>query len=422
MQSKAKNKILEVIDSLQEEILDFLRSLVEIPSVVGSEGRAQEFIKDKFERMKLDTNLIKADKTILQSHPGYCEVPWDYEDRPNVIGILRGKTRQRSLILNGHIDVVSPEPVHLWKHDPWGAEIEEGKLYGRGALDMKAGIAAMTYAVQSIQKAGIELDGDVILESVIEEEAGGSGGTLATLLNGVRGDGAIIPEPTSLNLIVASSGVNYFRVGIDGKTGHPQHARSSVDAIEKTLLVLNSLRELNRRRREEVNYPLFEGEADYACDLNVGVFKAGDWPSTIPGWAEMDCRVSFTPNEKMEEIKGLVEKTIFQKSQSDSWLKNHPPKVTWFGLNVYPSEQSTDHPLVQIVKRIAEEECGIDPKYRGIAAAIDSRLFIRYGDIPSFCFGPRGNGLHGIDEFVIIEDVFKVTKILACTILEWLNH
>ncbi len=421
MESRAKEETLETLDRLRDEILDFVRNLVRIPSIVGSEGRAQEFIKGKFDQMQLDTRLIQPDKATLQKHPGYCEVPWGYEDRPNVIGIWRGRTPKRSLILNGHIDVVTPEPIHLWNHDPWGAEIEGGKLYGRGAWDMKAGIAAMIYAVQSLQKAGIELDGDVILESVIEEEAGGSGGTLAVLLDGIRADAAIIPEPSSLNLWLASNGVNYFRVRVEGKTAHPMRAKSGVDAIEKAFWVWDALKQLSRRRRAEVRYPLFEGESDYACDLNVGVLRAGDWPSAVPGWAEMDCRLSFTPDERMEEIKELVERTIFQKSQEDLWLRDHPPQVKWFGWSAHPSKQSSDHPLVQIVRRIATEECGIEPEFRGFAGGLDTRLFLQYGGIPAFCFGPRGNGIHGIDEFVIIEDIFKVTKVLACMLLEWLT-
>ncbi len=422
MVSKAKEKITQTVDSLQEEILDFLRNLVRIPSVVGFEGKAQEFVKDKFERMKLGTTLIKANKMVIQNHPGYCEVPWDYEDRPNVIGVLRGKNHQRSLILNGHIDVVTPEPLHLWKYDPWGAKIEDGKLYGRGAWDMKAGIAAMIYAVQAIQQAGVELDGNVILESVIEEEAGGSGGTLTTILDGIRAEAAIIPEPSSLNFWLASNGVNYFKVRVEGKSAHPMHKKSGIDAIEKALLVRDALKELDKKRRAEVLYPLFDGEADYACDLNVGILKAGDWPSAVPGWAEMDCRVSFTPKEKMEVVKELIEKTIIQESKGDLWLKDHLPTIKWFGWTAESSEQSPDHPLVQMVKRIAKDECGIDPESKGFPGGLDTRLFIKYGDMPSFCFGPRGDRIHGVDEFVIIEDIFKVTKILACVILEWLNR
>jgi acetylornithine deacetylase len=422
MNLNAEREVFKSIDRMRDEILDFARELVRIPSVVGSEGEAQGFIKRKFEQMRLETRVIHADKSILQNHPGYCDVSWEYEDRPNIIGILRGKRSHKSLILNGHIDVVSTGPLNLWTHDPWGAEVDGGKLYGRGAWDMKAGVAAMVFAVQSLQNVGIELNGDIILESVIEEEAGGGGGVLTTLLQGFRADGAIIPEPSSLNVWLASNGVSYFRVRVEGKTAHPLHSKSGVDAVEEAFLVWHALKDLSKLRRTEVQYPLFDGEADYACDLNVGMVRAGDWPSTVPGWAEMDCRISYVPGENREEIKALVEETIYQASRRDTWLKDHPPQIQWFGWNAEPSEQSKDHPLITTLMRIAREECGFTPRFTGFAGGLDTRLFIKYGDMPSFCFGPRGNGIHGVDEFVVIEDIYLVAKVLARTIEEWLNH
>ncbi|NIO21910.1 MAG: M20/M25/M40 family metallo-hydrolase, partial [Candidatus Aenigmarchaeota archaeon] len=169
---KVRNIVLKEIESRESEIIDFLQDLIRIPSITGEEGKAQGFIAKKFRSMDLEVDMFEADVENLRGHPAFFETKsythCGYENRPNVIGQLRGDDTAKSLMLSGHIDVVSPEPVLAWKHDPWGAEIEKGKLYGRGASDMKAGIAAMIYALKSVQDTGIDLKGNVTLQTTIE--------------------------------------------------------------------------------------------------------------------------------------------------------------------------------------------------------------------------------------------------------------
>ena len=195
MKEIVKTKIETVVDRLREEMIETLAELIRIPSVVGNEGAAQHFMQQQYEGLGLDVKTFEADKDKVGQHSTYVESGLPFEGRPNVIGQLPGDSNKKSMILNGHVDVVSPEPVDQWQHDPWGAEIEGNRLYGRGAVDMKAGVIANLYALKALLKAGIEPGGDVTLQSVVEEEAGGGGGTLACLMEDFTADGMIITEP-----------------------------------------------------------------------------------------------------------------------------------------------------------------------------------------------------------------------------------
>jgi len=156
MEEKIKAKIEIVVDRLREEMIETLAELVRIPSVVGNEGAAQDFMRRQYEGLELDVKTFEADKKKVGQHSAYVESGLPFEGRPNVIGLLPGDSNKKSMILNGHVDVVSPEPVDQWQHDPWGAEIEGNRLYGRGAVDMKAGVIANLYALKALLRAGIE--------------------------------------------------------------------------------------------------------------------------------------------------------------------------------------------------------------------------------------------------------------------------
>lgn len=415
-----KKVVYKKIDQMGDEIISFTKRLVQIPSVVGEEGNIQKLIEQTFREMRLETKKIFGNKEVLKKHEAYCNIKYDYFERPNVIGILNGTGNGNSIILNGHVDVVSPEPLSLWKHDPWSGEIEEGRLYGRGSWDMKAGIASMIYALKAIQHENISLRGNVILESVIEEEAGGSGGTLTTILDGITADAAIIPEPTSLNVFVASAGVKYFKIKILGRSNHPFNIKNSVNAFEKAILIYNELKKLDKKR-SQIRYPLFKSTADYSCNLNIGEIKSGNWPSTIPGWAEMNCRISFVPGENGCEIINAVEHAILNASNRDKWMKENPPEIRWEGWNANPSVINPNTKILKILKSNAHKIFDRKPKNVGFAGGLDTRLFIQYSGTPSFCFGPRGSSIHGIDEYVLVEDIPKIAKVLAGSIIDWCN-
>jgi len=429
-QSRVKNRILEEIDNKRDEMTQFLQELVRIPSVVGHEGDAQKFMEQTFRDLGLEVDVWEPDVEELRKHPAFFETTsytkFGYEGRPNVIGKLRGSGRGKSLILAGHVDVVSPEPVSAWTHSPWSAEIVDNKLYGRGAVDMKGGIASMVYALKCVQETGIKLKGDIILESTIEEEDGGIGGTLATILRGYRADAAIITEPTDVyNIGIASAGAMYFKVKILGKPAHAAYAHLGVNAIGKVMKLYNALHKLNRERQAKVSYPpaeIYPEMKGRATTINIGKISGGDWPSTVAGWAELECRVGWPPGEELEDVKGQIERTIEKTAKRDAWLGKNPPKIEWFGWRAEPHEQDLNHPIVQTVAKFVNELTGKEVKFEGGSAGLDTRFFVRYANVPAITFGPRGFNLHSIDEYVEIDSVVETAKVLALTMIDWCGY
>ena len=298
MNSKIKEKIGSVVDNLSDEMVKTLAELVRIPSVVGNEKPAQDFMQQQYQDLGLDVKTFEADKNKVGQHSAYVESGLPFEGRPNVIGMLKGDPAKKSMILNGHVDVVSPEPVDQWQHDPWGAEIEDNRLYGRGAVDMKAGVIANLFALKALKKAGIEPGGDVMLQSVVEEEAGGGGGTLACLMEGYTADGMLITEPFMMP-VISHPGILYFRVNIRGLTAHAGHAHRGVNAIGKMMKVYQAMVDLDQQRADTKKFDLYHKVEGRSCHLNIGTLQAGDWVSTVAGFAEMACRISFIPVENM---------------------------------------------------------------------------------------------------------------------------
>ncbi len=284
----------------------------------------------------------------------------------------------------------------------------------------------MVYALKCVQEVGIRLKGDVILESTIEEEDGGIGGTLATILKGYRGDAAIITEPTDVrNIGIASAGVMYFRVKVVGKSAHAAYAHLGVNAIGKVMKIYNALSDLNKKRQARVSYPPAEIYPDMkgrVTTINFGKVSGGDWPSTVAGWAELECRVGWPPGEELRDVKGEIEHTIENTAKRDAWLRENPPKIEWFGWRAEPHEQDLTHPIVQTVAKFVNEVTGKEAKFVGGSAGLDTRFFVRYANIPAITFGPQGFNLHSTDEHVQIDSVVETAKVLALTILDWCGY
>ena len=269
------NKINQIIEDQRDEIIQALSGLVQIPSETGQEGEAQKYMQDLYSKLGLKVVAFEPDIDKLKQHKAFRGTEFDYKDRPNVLGIFEGKPSARSIKLNAHVDVVTPEPVKDWDFSPWGGKIEGNRLHGRGACDDKSGLIANYFALESLLKAGVKPEGTVILESVVEEESGGAG-SLASLLEGYTADGIIFTD-SGPAIVVAIGGIDYFDVSVKGRAAHAGWAEIGVNAILKMNKLCQALAELDEKRHREVHYPLFEkGGRKVSCNLNIGTYKGGD--------------------------------------------------------------------------------------------------------------------------------------------------
>ena len=414
---EAKQTVHQLIDNTKEELFETLSALVAIPTVTGQETDGQKYISELYSRLGLKVVSLEADYEKVSQHRAFVESGFDLKGRPNIIGILEGEPSAKSLILNGHIDVASPEPIDEWDSPPWETRLENGKMYGRGVLDMKSGLLTNYFAMKSILGAGLKPEGTVMLQSVIEEELGGGGGTLACLLEGYTADGMVIPEPCR-GITLSHPGINYFRVRVTGNPVHAGKAHLGVNAIGKMYPIYNALIELGEKRSREKHYKPFEEASGRSCHLSIGTFRAGDWVSTVAGWAEIEGRIAFIPGETFEEIKQQVEQVINDTANEDEWTRQHPPEVSWFGWKADPWEQDPNDPLVVSFIACTEEVLGRTVDIIGSTAGIDNR-FGQYFGMPSVCYGPQGENFHGVNEYVELTSVIDCTKILASFIIEW---
>jgi acetylornithine deacetylase len=410
------------------------QSLVRIPSVAGEEGACQNFVSDRFKRLGFKVNVFEPNIAQLKSHPAYCDIERceeeklrSYEGRPNVVATIKGTGLGRSLILNGHADVVPPGPKEMWSHDPWGGEIEEGRVYGRGALDMKGGLAAMIAASEIISEADVPLKGDLILESVADEEPGGNG-TLACLMQGYRANAAILTEPSQLigrgAISLACRGANQFRIRVKGRSGHPSTSYMSADyvsAIDKASKLLAGIRDFNSIRQEEglsLNHPLYRLYSETNM-IGVGKIKGGEWFTIVPNMCLIEGTLECFPGEDLEETKKKFVNYVHRLADLDPWMRENPPEIEFFGLQFMPTEVRANEPIVTTLQSSLREVLNIEPKLFGLAGGSDQRIFTEYGKIPAVLYGPGGGGLHAADEFVFIEDVVDVTKVLLSVVSKW---
>lgn len=411
-------RINDRVDKEVDLLIKEVSKVVQIPSVIGNENEMQESMIKRYKSIGLKVETLQPEYDKVKKHPAFCDSGLSFEGRKNVIGILEGDAESPSLTLNAHVDVVSPEPIQKWTKDPWGGEVVGNKLYGRGSGDMKAGLIANWLALKVIIDLGIKPKGSVYLQSVIEEEAGGAGGTLSCMEAGYLTDGFIVSEPHGLKITVAHAGVMYFRVKVLGKTAHAGLAHLGINALEKMYLIFNALNDLGKKRSKEVYYKLFHEGSGQSVHLNLGTLTGGDWASNVPGEAILEGRIGFIPSESRLEIKTLIHSTIEQVIEVDSWLKNNRPEIEWYGWTTEAWQEDKESLYVKSFQKTAQNTLGKDVELAGRASGNDAR-FTQYYNRSGLCFGPVVGNMHGPDEYVEIDSLIKTVKVLANHIVDW---
>jgi len=414
-----KERVAGCVDALFDEEVSYVQELVRRPSRLGETNACQRFVAESLAGFGLDVNEETIDVERLRRDPRYAPVSWSYEGLINVIATAKaGAAGGRSLILNGHIDVV-PEGHHdQWHVPPWSGVVKDGKLYGRGAGDMKGGIAAAIFALRAVQHAGCTLKGDVIVETVIDEECCGNG-TLATLVQGHHADGAIIPEPLS-GLVIGSTGVMWCQIRVFGRGAHAQSAAAAVNAAEKAYPIIKALRayeeELNAPARR---HPIHEGHP-HPYNINLGGVHGGVWASSVPEDCKLDVRIGFPPGISIEQMHDEVRGVVRRAADADPWLRENPPVVEFNGFHAPGWFIDTETDLFKIVQRNMERRTGKVPSLEAITGTTDNRYFSCEG-IPNVCFGPAAERIHAIDECVDLASLREVTHIIAATIIDFVG-
>ena len=415
---EAEEKVLELIDKRKETIVEFLKKLVSFPSVTGDEWEIQNFIADKLGKTGLDVDMWEPDHEAIKKHQAYVPVKEGYKKRPNVVGIHKGTGGGRSLLFNGHVDVIPPGPSDSWEYGPFSSEIRGNRLYGRGSSDMKSGLAAMTMAVDCLIEAGVRLKGDIILEFVMDEELSGNG-TLACVMKGYKADAGICCETSSLHVQPACIGRVWFEITVQGKPAGIQKRWEGVNAIEKGYEVVKAVSNLEAIRINQLSHPLYPDKLS-SLPCMVGMFESGSFPSAFPDVCTLKGSFATLPGEETDKVKQDFVDHILSYSKIDPWLREHPPEVKFVGYCGDSAELSTDHPIVTTLSQNFEQVTGKTPEITGRQGAADIRYLIKHGNTPTVIFGPGlTEQMHANNEWVNIDDVITATKTLSLTIMDW---
>ncbi len=416
-----QKRLLQSIEDRRDEIVEFLRKLISFPSVSGEELEIQEFLADKLKSMGLHIDMWELNDKELKRHPAYIPVERGYTDRPNVVGVHKGTGNGKSLLLNGHVDVIPSGPLDAWEHQPWSGDIEGNRVYGRGASDMKSGLAAMTMALDSLIRLGVRLKGDVILEYTVDEELSGNG-TLACVIKGYRADAGICCETSSLHVQPACIGRIWFDIVVRGKPAGIQRRWEGVNAIEKGYAIVQAISQLENIRINNLKHPLYPDNRG-ALPCMVGSFQCGSFHSAFPDSCLLQGSIATLPGEETEEVKRSFVEHITIFSKTDPWLKNQPPEVKFIGYCGEPAEIPADHPIVKTVSKSFTSVTSSKPRITGRQGAADTRYLIKYGNTPTVIFGPGlTEQMHATNEWADIDYLITATKVLALTIMDWCGY
>ena len=413
------------LDEHKEEYLCYLKELITCDTQVlghgikgGREKSGQEYLEVLFEKMDADAVIKdpmkeeiiqKALEIYKEGNPGH-----DQNDRYNLYADFHGSDRSRSLMFNGHIDTMPPGDVNEWLTPPHVATVRDGKLYGLGSADMKAGLMAGILSVKLLKDAGIELPCNVKITSVVDEEGGGNG-SIQGAMNGQTADGIVVCEPTSSELVTAHMGFVFFKVEIEGKANHAGEKRLGVSAIDKAIKLIRGLEEMEHAWLLNYKHPLLPPPS-----LNVGTIHGGTAGSTVPGNCYFEVCVHYLPGLlSYETVYEEFTNVVNDIARSDVWMRDHMPVITMYQSGG-ACEEDVEAPLVQAMKEAYKAAVGREPKVVGTPAGDDCRIWKNIAGAQVIQYGPGNEEqCHSVNEYVEIEEFYKAILVYAQLILCW---
>jgi len=405
----------------RDGVAGVLGDLLAIPSVTGTqaESRAQHVLAEWYAEAGLHVDHWPIDLEAVTRSPDFPGMEAPRTQAWGLVGTWTGPAGGDrpgpTLVLNGHVDVVPPGDLSQWTTAPFQPRVAEGadgreSVYGRGAADMKAGLVASLLALRAVRSAGVPLRGAVHLHSVVGEEDGGLG-TFATLQRGYAGDLAVIPEPTSCQIVCANGGALTFRLTVRGQATHASLRKSGVSAVEALWPIWRALAALEERRNAQV-HPLM-AHLDPAYPLSIGTVRAGDWPSTVPDLLVAEGRLGVALGEDVATARQDLRDAVADACAGDGWLAAHPAEVEFVGGQFAPGYTDRDSRVVRLVAEAHERETGEPPDVRGAPYGSDLRLFAAAG-VPVLHYGPGSAHLaHAPDEHVPLAEIVQTAEVLV---------
>jgi acetylornithine deacetylase len=414
-----ERRVCDAIAAGRDDLVGLASALIAFDTTARSPGdpprqeaALQEHLATRLSATGAEIDLFEPDAEALQGEP-LVPPGLDFSGRPQLIATRRGSGGGRSLVLNGHIDAVSVEPREAWTSDPFAAEVRNGNLYGRGACDMKGGIAAMVFALEVLASLGVVLAGDLLIATNTDEESSGAGGT-ALVEHGLRADAGIVTEPTDFDTWVGCRGSVYGVVRVPGRPGHAEvrqpHWREggAVNAIEKAVVVLDTIGSLRRKWAEQ---PGLEHPYLSRPSLLATMARAGEWPVTYPASCELTVVVMYLPGQA--DVRREVERWIAAETACDDWLSEHPPEIEWWPNAVMPFEIPVSEPIVETMLD-ASGDIGRPGQIAGLDSWYDGATLTELGGIPTIAYGPPGFGRDGVSVAHTIDEYVPVDGLIGC--------
>ncbi|HMS78871.1 MAG TPA: ArgE/DapE family deacylase [Burkholderiaceae bacterium] len=406
------------VAATRADTVRMLSELVAQPSLLGEEAGAQAWMAETLGTMGLRVERFDIDEAKLKAHPGWSPSLVSYDGRPNVVGVhVPREARGRSLILNGHIDVVPVGNASMWTSPPFAPRVDGDRLYGRGAADMKAGIVAYLNAFRALQALGVQPAAPVYLQSVIEEECTGNG-ALACLVQGYHADAAVIPEPGD-RILVGQLGVMWLTLEVTGVPVHAMVAHTGTNAIDAARNLFAELKLLEREWNAPARRHALWCAHEHPINFNLGRLAGGEWPSSVATTCRADIRLSFYPDMTRGQVKAAVEARLAEAHAAMPGRDGITWKVEYRGFQSEGCVLDKAAPLVTELAATHREVTGTEVELMVSTGTTDARSFNLYGPIPATCYGPRGADIHGIDEWVSIDSTVQVTEVLARFVARW---
>lgn len=425
--STEEQRVCARIAEQEHELVELASALIGFDTTARNPGdparqeaALQEYLAERLRRAGAEVDLFEPDAAAMAGKP-LVPPGLDFAGRPQLIATLRGSGGGRSLVFNGHIDVVSAEPRDQWTGDPFTAELRDGRLYGRGACDMKGGIASMVCAAEVLAAMRIPLRGDLLVATNTDEESSGAGGS-ALVQRGIKADAGIVTEPTNFDTWVACRGSEYGVITVPGRPGHaevrqpPWQRGGAVNAIEKAAVVLAAIDSLRTEwaGRREYDHPHVSPPS-----LLATMVRAGEWPVTYPASCELTIATMFVSAQAdasgwgsvvRREVEGWI---LRECAERDDWLAEHPPTFDWWPNAVMPMDIPESEPIVATMTA-ASIDTGGPGRLGGLDSWYDGATLTQLAGIPSIGYGPPSIGVaHMIDEFVPVDGLVACAKGLA---------